>query len=299
MATHTIEFPDANIETTELTTTELRINTFSVSTFFTLENVTNSGNTTSLVVQFTNPTTSLVTTANVDVGGDLTVGEELTVSGNATVTGDLNVSGALGILDAIYPVGTVIDRATAITDTHLNGKYKAFLGAPNQEWELKSSPELPVSFKVTYDQPGTITYSGQVIPMSIINSNIGSGWNAASNTFVAPRTGTYIFGVLLNQADQHVRITIRKNSSNQTDLIERSLNPAYITAGVINEAGTCMLNLNANDSVDLYAGTTAHGMDSTLQFNDANYYASFSARFEFYGYLIDDSKDNYKYERTA
>jgi hypothetical protein len=33
-------------------------------------------------------------------------------------------------------VGTVIDRATAITDTHLNGKYKAFLAAPNQEWEL-------------------------------------------------------------------------------------------------------------------------------------------------------------------
>ena len=71
-----------------------------------------------------------VTSANIDVGG------ELTVTGNTTVTGDLNVSGALGILDAIYPVGTVIDRATAITDTHLNGKYKAFLAAPDQEWEL-------------------------------------------------------------------------------------------------------------------------------------------------------------------
>ena len=45
-----------------------------------------------------------------------------------------NVTG--GVLDAIYPVGAVIDRATAITDTHLNGKYKAFLAAPNQEWSL-------------------------------------------------------------------------------------------------------------------------------------------------------------------
>ena len=75
-------------------------------------------------------------TSDITISGNATVSSNLTVSGNATVTGDLNVSGALGILDAIYPVGTVIDRATAITDTHLNGKYKAFLAAPNQEWEL-------------------------------------------------------------------------------------------------------------------------------------------------------------------
>ena len=117
-------------------------------------------NTTPYTIEFSNAATGLATTANVDVGGELTVtgnatvssnltvsgnatvGEELTVTGNATmtsnltVTGDLNVSGALGILDAIYPVGTVIDRATAITDTHLNGKYKAFLAAPDQEWQL-------------------------------------------------------------------------------------------------------------------------------------------------------------------
>ena len=238
-------------------------------------------------------------TSDITISGNATVSSNLTVSGNATVTGDLNVSGALGILDAIYPVGTIIDRATAITDTHLNGKYKAFLAAPNQEWELKSSPELPVSFKVTYDQPGTITYSGQVIPMSIINSNIGSGWNAASNTFVAPRTGTYIFGALLNQSDQARRIIIRKNSSNQTDIVEYAVNGTYIYAGHQNNTGTCMLNLSANDTIDLYAGTTAQGMDVTLQFNNANFHSSFSARFEFYGYLIDDSNDNYKYERTA
>ncbi len=77
-------------------------------------------------------------TSDITISGNATVSSNLTVSGNATVTGDLNVSGALGILDAIYPVGTVIDRATAITDTHLNGKYKAFLAAPNQEWELVS-----------------------------------------------------------------------------------------------------------------------------------------------------------------
>ena len=49
-----------------------------------------------------------------------------------------------GILNAIYPVGTILDRATAITDTHLNGKYKAFLTAPNQEWELVDDGENKV-----------------------------------------------------------------------------------------------------------------------------------------------------------
>ena len=41
-------------------------------------------------------------------------------------------------------MGTVIDRATAITDTHPNGKYKAFLTAPNQEWELVDDGENKV-----------------------------------------------------------------------------------------------------------------------------------------------------------
>jgi hypothetical protein len=148
-------------------------------------------NTTPYTIEFSNAATGIATTANVDVGGELavtgnatvssnltvtgnatvssnltvsgnaTVGEELTVTGNATmtsnltVTGDLNVSGALGILDAIYPVGTVIDRATAITDTHLNGKYKAFLGAPNQEWELVDNGSNAVLEYLTQD--GTTT----------------------------------------------------------------------------------------------------------------------------------------------
>jgi len=86
--------------------------------------------------------------SNLTVSGNATVSSNLTVSGNATVTGDLNVSGALGILDAIYPVGTVIDRATAITDTHLNGKYKAFLAAPNQEWELVDNGDFKVLEKL-------------------------------------------------------------------------------------------------------------------------------------------------------
>ena len=41
-------------------------------------------------------------------------------------------------------MGSILDRATAITDTHSNGKYKAFLAAPNQEWELVSDGQNTV-----------------------------------------------------------------------------------------------------------------------------------------------------------
>ena len=121
----------------------------------TLATVTNNSNVTPYTVDLRNATTGLVTTSNVVVGKDLQV------AGNATVTGDLNVSGALGILDAIYPVGTVIDRATAITDTHLNGKYKAFLGAPNQEWELVSDGQDVVPLEYLTQLGETTSYCGR------------------------------------------------------------------------------------------------------------------------------------------
>jgi hypothetical protein len=43
------------------------------------------------------------------------------------------------VLDATFPVGTIIERGDPITDIHANGKFKAFLAAPNQEWEVLPS----------------------------------------------------------------------------------------------------------------------------------------------------------------
>ena len=54
-----------------------------------LDQIVNIGNVTSNTVQFSNATTGFVTTANVEVGG------ELTVSGNATISSNLTVSGLL------------------------------------------------------------------------------------------------------------------------------------------------------------------------------------------------------------
>ena len=64
-----------------------------------LEAVTAMGNTTPLTVEFSNATTGIVTTGNVEVGKDLVVSgnvevaKELTVTGNATVSSNLTVSG--------------------------------------------------------------------------------------------------------------------------------------------------------------------------------------------------------------
>jgi hypothetical protein len=52
------------------------------------------------------------------------------------------------VLDATFPVGTLIERGDPITDTHANGKFKAFLGAPDQEWELVDDGQnvVPIEF---------------------------------------------------------------------------------------------------------------------------------------------------------
>jgi hypothetical protein len=80
-----------------------------------LDQIVNIGNVTSNTVQFTNPTTSLVASGNVEVGGELTVSgnatvsSNLTVSENLTVGGDLDISGNLGssLVNLVYPIGAV------------------------------------------------------------------------------------------------------------------------------------------------------------------------------------------------
>ena len=70
-----------------------------------LDQIVNNGNVTSSTVQFSNVTTGLVTTANVEVGGNLTVSGDLTVSGNVTTdyfVGDgSNITGIASTLQAI------------------------------------------------------------------------------------------------------------------------------------------------------------------------------------------------------
>ena len=81
-----------------------------------LEAVTALGNTTPVTVEFSNATTGIVTTGNVEVGGELTVSgnatvsSNLTVSGNAVVSSNLTVSGNVEVGTANLFVDTVNSR---------------------------------------------------------------------------------------------------------------------------------------------------------------------------------------------
>src|SRR5210317_402529 len=82
-----------NVNANTLTLGDLR-----VTASYGLNHVTAQNATTSDTVNFTNATTAFVTTANVEVGGEMTVsgnvevGGEMTVSGNAEVSGEMTVS---------------------------------------------------------------------------------------------------------------------------------------------------------------------------------------------------------------
>ena len=311
-----------------------------------LENVTEVGNTTPYTVSFSNATTGLATTSNLHVGGSLKVGvidffnpgltlatvtnnsnvtpytvefrnatTGFTTNSNAVIGGDLDVLGNLGsglsnvILNAIYPVGTVIDRATAITDTHLDGKFKAFLAAPNQRWELLSTtgPTIStnISFALDYNSP-TATYSNQLIPLTLIHTNVGSSWDSASNTFIVPTDGNYVFGINYQQEDQSPRIEIRRTRGGTTttigDLIEHTENPTYVYAGYYNYGTTLMAPLQANDIVFLYADGNWGGGVTLEPFGSATHPSSGTiSHLHFYGHFVSPAVETttYVYKRIA
>ena len=92
----------------------------------TLQAITDSGNVTSNTIQFSNAITGLVTTANVEVGGELTVSgnatvsSNLTVSGNATVSSNLTVSGNVSDLNIVSNVNMLHTANTAAIKLNSN-----------------------------------------------------------------------------------------------------------------------------------------------------------------------------------
>jgi len=76
-----------------------------VQTLFTLDHVVSQGNTTSNTVQFTNPTTALTATGNVEVGGELSVSGDVEVGGELSVSANVEVGGEMTV-SANVEVGT-------------------------------------------------------------------------------------------------------------------------------------------------------------------------------------------------
>ena len=95
-----VDNPDANLHVVgnSYVSTNLELGgtlimgTVNVEARHALSAITATGNITPHTVEFTNPTTGLVTTGNVSVGGELTVTGNAIVSSNLTVTGgDVNL----------------------------------------------------------------------------------------------------------------------------------------------------------------------------------------------------------------
>jgi hypothetical protein len=109
----------------------LKLGTLRLTPSYGLDAVANVSNSTTHTLELSNAATGLVTTANVDVGGELavtgnatvssnlTVGGELTVTGNATVSSNLTVSGNVSLTGTgslTVPTGTTAQRpATSLT----------------------------------------------------------------------------------------------------------------------------------------------------------------------------------------
>ena len=163
----------------------LSVGNIEFDTTTTLASVTSNGNnTTPHTISSSNVTTGLVTTANVVVGGDLIVG-------------------GTSLVNAIYPVGTVIDRATAITDTHPNGKYKAFLAAPDQEWQLVDNGHNKVLEDLSSPCNTTSLYGrATIVPVTGVQtlSQTEQDVTGSAVSGYTPVTGTervkYLFDVL-------------------------------------------------------------------------------------------------------
>jgi hypothetical protein len=198
--------------------------------------------------------------SNLTVSGNATVSSNLTVSGNATVTGDLNVSGALGILDAIYPVGTIIDRATAITDTHLNGKYKAFLAAPNQEWELVPSSTNTIVLENLLQSGQTTSFCGRATLTPAL------GEQALTTTFVVI-TGSEITNFTPVLGTKKVRYHFQFHHAHSDDaglgMYQLEFKVDFNNWVEINDANISVYGVKVNDIIDLSWVITLDDVDDS------------------------------------
>ena len=98
-----------------ITAQRLKLNNVSVITNQDFQQITNVGNVTTNTVEFTNPTTSLVASGNVEVGGELSVSGNVEVGGELSVSGDVEIGTANLFVDTTtgnVGVGTASPKST-------------------------------------------------------------------------------------------------------------------------------------------------------------------------------------------
>ena len=178
-----------------------------VDTSHGLQSVTNTSNVTTNTVEFSNATTAFVTTANVEVGGELTVSGNATVSSNLTVTGNALISDDLTVTENLTVTGNTFytNPAAVLVDSNVVTEYTgphdrplrkypevAMTSASQGGYNVTQSNEHDSAGYYAYEAFNGITNTTDDIwySSSLGHYNTSDGSAATSGSDIAPRLDT-------------------------------------------------------------------------------------------------------------
>jgi len=262
-----------------------------------LEAVTALGNTTPVTLEFTNPTTSLVASGNVEVGGNVTAGSflgdgsELTALNAANITSGtldaariptLNQSttgsaGSAATLTNSRTIGGVNFNGSAdITPTTFNA---ISTGAITSSGDIKGG--CPVYFSARMTGNIAASHAGNRIAWNTLDDSRGGGFSTSSGTFTAPIAGRYKFSYFVrgNVADAF-KIKPRINGSPSFNTTNNGTNQNLLGSAFVQgdgQAGSAVFitYLNSGGTVDLHACTHGNSHSNGL----ATYYNGFTGEY--------------------
>jgi hypothetical protein len=261
----------SNIDAQGITAQTIQIGDIEIIPTYGLEHTANVGNTVSNVVQFTNETTSLVTSGNVAVGRDLTVtgnvtvSDDLTVTGNVTVSDDLTVTGNVEIGGSLTVGGTktfvvTVQQVNTVNKYFINGvdrpvlqlhQYQTYIFDLSDS-SLVGSPGHPFIFSETAD--------GDAYDTGITTT--GTPGNAgAKKTFVVPAGAPT---TLYYYCTQHVGMGDTVNIGTVTDLVVSGTRGTTLGGGTTAQRSVYPLlgTIRYNTTTGFMEGYTATGWGS-------------------------------------
>jgi len=187
----------------------LKINTISAASSHSLAAVSNMGNTTSNVIQFTNPTTSLVASGNVEVGGNVVAG--YLYGDGSNISGISSASNLQVVTDTGNVTSNTVQFSNAITSLTAtsNIEVAGFVGT-------SGTGAIVVPSGTTGEQPtgvvGMIRFNTELSDLEYYTSPESSSPGVTGGT-ITPITGGE------TPTDTQVRYKIHEFTSGGVDLI--------------------------------------------------------------------------------
>ena len=269
----------------------MNIGGINVETAHGLQSVSNTGNATSLTLEFANVTTGFVTTANAQIGRDLvvtgntTVSKELTVTSNAIVSSNLNVSDDLVVTNNILASNNLtvtgnLHVTTIMSDSNVVTEYTGPHDRP-----LRKYPEVAM----TSDSQGgyVVTPSTQNathVAYHMFDGDRSTRWVARGSTDSYNSSSPYLYNGSNSSSISDTSGTSHDGAFLKLELptaikldytiIRENSDPASRTPGKITFLGST----NGTDWTFLkeFSGMSNTALDETYTINDTNYYNHFA-----------------------